>query len=69
MDNIVLFKLTDEQFILAHEFRINHECPISNSSTIGGRISYEFTPTGLGIIEVVKCTCGSKLDLTDYNTW
>lgn len=39
---------------------------------IGGGITYEFTPTSLGIVERVKYTTYSKvyeLDLTDYKSW
>ena len=35
------------------------DCPTS-SGTIGGRYSYEFTPTSIGTIGVVKCTCGDE---------
>lgn len=39
---------------------------------IGGGITYEFTPTSLGIVERVKYTTYNKtfeLDLTDYKSW
>lgn len=39
---------------------------------IGGGITYEFTPTSLGIIERVKYTTYNEvyeLDLTDYKMW
>jgi len=36
---------------------------------IGGRITYAFTPTSLGVVTIVKCACGEKLDLTDYDCW
>jgi len=31
--------------------------------------SYEFTLTGIGIVERVTCSDGSYLDLTDYSKW
>ena len=34
---------------------------------IGGRLTYSFTPTSLGTITTVKCACGEKCDLTDYD--
>jgi len=37
---------------------------------IGGELTYSFTPTGLGVVEVV--THGGtkeKLDVTDYDCW
>jgi len=36
---------------------------------IGGRLTYSFTPTGLGTVVVVMCACGAKLDLTDVDNW
>jgi len=42
------------------------ECP---SGAIGGRLTYRFTPTGLGHIIVVKCLCGGEVNVTDFNSW
>ena len=42
---------------------------ISPSGAIGGRLTYSFTPTSLGIITVVKCACGKEINLTDYDNW
>jgi hypothetical protein len=39
------------------------------SGAIGGAYSYVFTPTGIGIVFKVKCSCGEVLDLTDYDSW
>jgi hypothetical protein len=36
---------------------------------IGGRLTYSFTPTGLGLITSVECACGEKLNLTDFDMW
>ena len=36
---------------------------------IGGRLSYCFTPTGLGLITVVKCMCGEELNTTEFEAW
>ena len=33
---------------------------------VGGRLTYEFTPTSLGVIAQVKCACGKHVDVTDY---
>jgi hypothetical protein len=35
----------------------------------GGRWSFEFTPTGLGTVVIVKCACGKQKDLTDFSNW
>jgi hypothetical protein len=43
--------------------------PNSPVGAIGGRIKFQFTTTGLGIIAIVKCACGEEVDLTDYDSW
>jgi hypothetical protein len=45
----------------------NHRnCPKKgNSGAAGGRMRYEFIPTGLGTIVTAKCTCGWSKDITD----
>lgn len=55
-------------------FLSNHECQYygkmnSNSGSIGGAITYSFTPTGLGVVVKVKCACGEEKDLTNYEEW
>lgn len=35
---------------------------------IGGGITYEFTPTSIGVIFKVRCD-EQTLDLTDYESW
>jgi len=35
----------------------------------GGRLSYMFTPTDIGVVTKVKCACGEEKDLTDYENW
>ncbi len=38
--------------------------------TIGGRYSYCFTPTSLGVVfKVLDALTGAELDLTDYEGW
>lgn len=36
---------------------------------IGGSRTYMLTPTGIGMIVVVKHANGAELDLTDYDAW
>ena len=50
----------------------NETCPYAdfkNQGAIGGRISFKFTPTSLGMIKVVTCSCGASIDLTLYMDW
>jgi len=67
----IMFELDEDQIERANKFSKEHECPFKESGVgaIGGRISYRFTMTGLGIIEVVECACGKSLNLTDFESW
>ena len=48
----------------------NNRGSLSNPcGAIGGRFTYKFTPTGLGICVAVECACGGKADLTDCSDW
>ena len=44
-----------------------HDLPPGGA--IGGRMTYSFTPTTLGTVTKVKCSCGEERDLTDYDGW
>jgi len=44
-------------------------CSVKNAGAIGGRITFQFTPTSLGLITIVTCICGEELNLTDYEGW
>ena len=62
------FALTDEQVERIDEWKKSHDCT-APPATIGGRITYKFTPTGLGAIEEASCICGAKIDVTDIDSW
>ncbi len=63
---MIEFKLTDEQ---EQEYDNWHNHCDFDAGAIGGRISFVFTPTGLGECVVVKCLCGEEINLTDSNNW
>ena len=45
----------------------DHQCEYRfDSGACGGRLTYTFTPTGIGTVKKVKCACGEEIDLTDY---
>jgi hypothetical protein len=47
-----------------------HRCKRKvNAGPIGGRMTYEFTPTGVGVIVLAKCMCGWEKNLTDYESF
>lgn len=39
------------------------------SGAIGGAYTYEFTGTSLGQVVCVRCACGEKIDVSDYDNW
>ena len=63
--------LNIDQIKKFNEWNENHKnvCELHKKGAIGGRLTYCFTPTGLGTIIKVKCVCGSAIDLTNYETW
>jgi len=75
------FDLTSDQWKQFNEWKNKHDdvCkfsprnnrgnPSSPTGAIGGRFTYEFTPTGLGTCVWVSCLCGEKVDLTDSENW
>jgi len=50
----------------------NEECKFANpykQGAIGGRLTYCFTPTSIGVTVGVQCACGAEEHLTDYDSW
>ena len=48
----------------------SRNCPyVDYSGAIGGNFTYSFTPTSIGSIVKVKCSCGDWFDATDYDYW
>ena len=66
-----IFQLSDEQQVKYRKWARTHDCIIRNKDGIryvgaaGGVDTFHITGTGLGWIVNVKCSCGSKLDLTE----
>lgn len=36
---------------------------------IGGRLTYCFTNTSIGMITIIRCACGEEIPLTDFEEW
>ena len=36
---------------------------------MGGGLTYQFTPTGIGVAMSVKCHCGDECNITDFDSW
>jgi hypothetical protein len=61
------FELSHEEKLLADNFIKEHK-DCQYKSSIGGKISYEFTPTGVGTIKIIKCnSCKTTLNVTDFS--
>ncbi len=64
---IKTFELTESQEKkLSEWWHLKEQCTVS---TMGGRLSYVFTPVGIGMCVTVKCICGEQLDLTEWKYW
>ena len=64
-----MFNLTAEQKEQTNKWMMGHGCPVAHEGAIGGKITYSFTPTSLGVVEKVSCSCGVTLNLTEYDEW
>lgn len=67
------FEISDEQVKNIDKWLEEHSrtCPYftANIKFLGGPISFIFNPIGIGTIVIVKCSCGGKVDVSDYDNW
>lgn len=69
-----MFEISKQEYKNLHEWLEKHNktClyadPMSQGA-IGGRLSYIFTPTGLGTCISVKCACDKEINITDTSDW
>ena len=65
-----MFTLDVDERKRVQEWDEAHDCDLKEySGAIGGRLSYTFTPTGLGMIIKVMCGCGEEIVVTDFEQW
>lgn len=51
-------------------FKEKHAESCPGITTIGGKFTYIFTPTGIGTAIIVRCNaCGEEKDITDVDSW
>ncbi len=63
------YSIPNEKLKELGDWRTDHNCTLESHGAIGGRITYSFTPTGLGLVTKAECACGAELDLSDYDSW
>ena len=68
------FELSDKELASFNEWREQHDktCPHAKGEglgAIGGRFTYSFTPTGLGVVTEIKCACGGEVNVTNVDDW
>lgn len=72
-----MFYLTPEEVVKAHNWMKAHDKEkhippgkeFRYSGAIGGAYTWSFTPTSLGTVCKVQCSCGERIDITDYDLW
>ena len=67
-----MFSINNDQKLKLNKWLKSHnkKCSLRvKDATIGGKLTYCFTPTGLGCIIVVKCACGQSCDITGSENW
>lgn len=68
----MIYTLQEDEYKKYYEWNKKHKetCPLyGNDGAIGGRLTFCFTPTSLGVITKIKCGCGESIDVTDSSTW
>ncbi len=64
----IRFALTEEQTQRLRDWSASR--PFIGAGAIGGRYTYQFTPTNIGLIIKIEDVLGKEtLDLTDYEDW
>ena len=67
---MIEFKLNEKENELAERFMQDHRHPEVYKGTIGGHISFIFTPTSVGDACVMHCDiCDKEENITDYDSW
>lgn len=71
--NTIVFTVDAERVAKIREWKDKHEKEKhkgnSYAGAIGGRYTYEFTPTSIGEFGRIKCSCGDYFDFDDGSDW
>lgn len=67
------FTIEPEDVKRIDEWKARHEAEKHNGSdyagAIGGRYTYEFTPTSIGTFGRIRCSCGDYFNYDDGTNW
>lgn len=66
------FELTDSEREKVRSWIDQHQKdhPMKSTGAIGGRWTYMFTPTSIGVAKRISCcVCNEECDVTDYDQW
>lgn len=67
---LMTFRLSPIELARLKAFKDKHAESCPGITTIGGKFTYIFTPTGIGTAVVVRCNaCGEEKDITDVDSW
>ena len=67
---LMTFRLSPIELARLKAFKDKHAESCPGITTIGGKFTYIFTPTGIGTAVVVRCNaCGEEKDITDIDSW
>ncbi len=69
-----MFSLTEKENEDLQKWLKKHDkkCRFANpmmQGAIGGKLTYMFTPTSLGVITKVRCSCGNEKCISDFTDW
>ena len=66
------FPMTEEEVQKADKWTKEHTESAHKGESfgaIGGQYTYEFTPTSIGVLCGLRCSCGAHITLTNLNTF
>jgi len=65
---MISFEINEEEYkkckkwLEEHDKTCPHKDPLKQGA-LGGKLTYKFTPTSMGVIIKVKCACGEEVDI------
>ncbi|MDB4278112.1 hypothetical protein N9917_00630 [Deltaproteobacteria bacterium] len=70
----ISFDITEKENLAGRKWLDEHDltCDFGKQSrqgAIGGRITYGFTRTSIGVIAKMTCACGEHVILSDFSNW